>query len=40
MVQGAVWTLCVELRFYLLIGVFMAVGMTRADSSPSRCCGR
>jgi len=26
MVQGAVWTLCVELRFYLLIGVFMAVG--------------
>ena len=27
--QGAVWTLCVELRFYLLVGVFMAVGMTR-----------
>ena len=28
-VQGAFWTLWVELRFYLLIGVLMAVGMTR-----------
>lgn len=28
-VQGAFWTLWVELRFYLLIGVFMLVGMSR-----------
>ena len=29
-VQGAFWTLWVELRFYLLIGALMMVGMTRA----------
>ncbi len=28
-VQGAFWTLWVELKFYLLIGVFVLVGMTR-----------
>ena len=28
-VQGAFWTLWVELKFYLLIGVFVVVGMTR-----------
>jgi peptidoglycan/LPS O-acetylase OafA/YrhL len=28
-VQGAFWTLWIELKFYLLIGVFILVGMTR-----------
>ncbi len=28
-IQGAFWTLWVELKFYLLIGVFVLVGMTR-----------
>ncbi|GAA1430768.1 acyltransferase [Microlunatus lacustris] len=28
-VQGAFWTLWVELKFYLLIGLFVVVGMTR-----------
>lgn len=28
-IQGAFWTLWVELKFYLLIGVFIVVGMTR-----------
>lgn len=28
-VQGAFWTLWIELKFYLLIGVFIVVGMTR-----------
>jgi peptidoglycan/LPS O-acetylase OafA/YrhL len=29
-VQGAFWTLWVELKFYLLIGLFVVVGMNRA----------
>ncbi len=28
-VQGAFWTLWVELRFYVLIGIFMLIGMNR-----------
>ena len=28
-VQGAFWTLWIELKFYLLIGVFIMIGMTR-----------
>jgi peptidoglycan/LPS O-acetylase OafA/YrhL len=28
-VQGAFWTLWIELKFYLLIGVFILIGMTR-----------
>lgn len=28
-IQGAFWTLWVELKFYLLIGLFVVVGMTR-----------
>ena len=28
-VQGAFWTLWIELKFYLLIGIFIVIGMTR-----------
>ena len=28
-VQGAFWTLWIELKFYLLIGIFIMIGMTR-----------
>ena len=39
-VQGAFWTLWIELRFYLLIGVFILIGMTRPPAARVRVCGR